>query len=246
MRPPARGRAGAPAHREASPARADERRGVQGVPAHREVERAVRVEPVRGPGVRPVPEAVRRRRVVDTWWAGLRRLGVARWRRRGGRVAPVGPAQRLAGEEGQVLLLGVGTVALVAALLLVVATATSVYLDLKHLTSLADSAAAAAADSVDYSSYYGSGVSPGAPGALTDQVVIETAQEDLGSQLRAQDGRAGGLGDVRISQAYAQDAGTAVVTLTARSQPPFLPWGILPSGGFTLTATGSAAVTSRP
>lgn len=161
-------------------------------------------------------------------------------------MAPVGPAQRLAGEEGQVLLLGVGTVALVAALLLVVATATSVYLDLKHLTSLADSAAAAAADSVDYSSYYGSGVSPGAPGALTDQVVIETAQEDLGSQLRAQDGRAGGLSDVRISQAYAQDAGTAVVTLTARSQPPFLPWGILPSGGFTLTATGSAAVTSRP
>ncbi|GEM_PF-192250 len=246
MRPPARGRAGVPAHREASPARADERRGVQGVPAHREVERAVRVEPVRGPGVRPVPEAVRRRRVVDTWWAGLRRLGAVRWRRRGGRVAPVGPAQRLAGEEGQVLLLGVGTVALVAALLLVVATATSVYLDLKHLTSLADSAAAAAADSVDYSSYYGSGVSPGAPGALTDQVVIETAQEDLGSQLRAQDGRAGGLSDVRISQAYAQDAGTAVVTLTARSQPPFLPWGILPSGGFTLTATGSAAVTSRP
>lgn len=246
MRPPARGRAGAPAHREASPARADERRGVQGAPAHREVERAVRVEPVRGPGVRPVPEAVRRRRVVDTWWAGLRRLGAVRWRRRGGRVAPVGPAQRLAGEEGQVLLLGVGTVALVAALLLVVATATSVYLDLKHLTSLADSAAAAAADSVDYSSYYGSGVSPGAPGALTDQVVIETAQEDLGSQLRAQDGRAGGLSDVRISQAYAQDAGTAVVTLTARSQPPFLPWGILPSEGFTLTATGSAAVTSRP
>ena len=246
MRPPARGRAGVPAHREASPARVDERRGVQGVPAHREVERAVRVEPVRGPGVRPVPEAVRRRRVVGTWWAGLRRLGAVRWRRRGGRVAPVGPAQRLAGEEGQVLLLGVGTVALVAALLLVVATATSVYLDLKHLTSLADSAAAAAADSVDYSSYYGSGVSPGAPGALTDQVVIETAQEDLGSQLRAQDGRAGGLSDVRISQAYAQDAGTAVVTLTARSQPPFLPWGILPSGGFTLTATGSAAVTSRP
>ena len=246
MRPPARGRAGVPAHREASPARADERRGVQGAPAHREVGRAVQVEPVRGPGVRPVPEAVRRRRVVDTWWAGLRRLGAVRWRRRGGRVAPVGPAQRLAGEEGQVLLLGVGTVALVAALLLVVATATSVYLDLKHLTSLADSAAAAAADSVDSSSYYGSGVSPGAPGALTDQVVIETAQEDLGSQLRAQDGRAGGLSDVRISQAYAQDAGTAVVTLTARSQPPFLPWGILPSGGFTLTATGSAAVTSRP
>ena len=246
MRPPARGRAGVPAHREASPARADERRGVQGVPAHREVERAVQVEPVRGPGVRPVPEAVRRRRVVGTWWAGLRHPGAVRWRRRGGRVAPVGPARRLAGEEGQVLLLGVGTVALVAALLLVVATATSVYLDLKHLTSLADSAAAAAADSVDYSSYYGSGVSPGAPGALTDQVVIETAQEDLGSQLRAQDGRAGGLSDVRISQAYAQDAGTAVVTLTARSQPPFLPWGILPSGGFTLTATGSAAVTSRP
>ena len=53
------------------------------------------------------------------------------------------------GEDGQTLLLGIGVIAVVTALLLVVAGATAVYLDLKTLTSLADSAAAAAVDGVD-------------------------------------------------------------------------------------------------
>ena len=44
------------------------------------------------------------------------------------------------GEDGQTLLLGIGVIAVVTALLLVVAGATAVYLDLKTLTSLADSA----------------------------------------------------------------------------------------------------------
>ncbi|WP_338063949.1 hypothetical protein [Actinomyces ruminis] len=65
------------------------------------------------------------------------RLAAARVRRAG------------AAEDGQTLLLGVGLVAVVAALILALASASAVYLDLKTLTSLADSAAAAAADAID-------------------------------------------------------------------------------------------------
>ena len=55
-------------------------------------------------------------------------------------------------EDGQTLLLGVGMISVVAVLVLVVASATAVYLDLKTLTSLADSAAVAAATGVDEAS----------------------------------------------------------------------------------------------
>ena len=58
------------------------------------------------------------------------------------------------GEDGQTLLLGIGVIAVVAGLLLVVAGATAVYLDLKTLTSLADSAAAAAVAGVDEDGYF--------------------------------------------------------------------------------------------
>lgn len=105
------------------------------------------------------------------------------------------------GEDGQILLLGVGVIAVVAALVLVAASATAVHLDLKTLTSLADSAAAAAVDGVDEDGYYGG---------------VEA------------------------------DGATAVVTLTARSRPPFLPWGVIPSQGFVITATGSARMTTAP
>ena len=44
--------------------------------------------------------------------------------------------------------------------------------------------------------------------------------------------------------ARAADNQTAVVTLQARSRPPFLPWGIVPADGFTITATGSARMTT--
>ena len=65
-------------------------------------------------------------------------------------------ARRLRREEdGQTLLLGVGLICVVLALLFVAASATAIYLDLKTLTSLADSAAAAGADGLEEDSYYG-------------------------------------------------------------------------------------------
>ena len=113
------------------------------------------------------------------------------------------------------------------------------YLDLKTLTSLADSAAAAGADSVEAHPYYGGGVTDTAPGSLTDAGVGSKAAEDLSAQPAA-----ARLEGVTIVSARAADSRTAVVTLQARSRPPFLPWGILPAEGFTITATGSARMTT--
>ena len=65
------------------------------------------------------------------------------------------------------------------------------------------------------------------------------AAEDLSVQPAA-----ARLEGVTIVSARAADSRTAVVTLQARSRPPFLPWGILPAEGFTITATGSARMTT--
>ena len=105
--------------------------------------------------------------------------------------------------------------------------------------SLADSAAAAGADSVEAHPYYGGGVTDEAPGSLTDAGVGSKAAEDLSAQPAA-----ARLEGVTIVSARAADSRTAVVTLRARSRPPFLPWGILPAEGFTITATGSARMTT--
>ena len=142
-------------------------------------------------------------------------------------------------EDGQTLLLGVGLICVVLALLFVAASATAVYLDLKTLTSLADSAAAAGADSMDAHPYYGGGATDTVPGALTDMGVRGKAAEDLSAQPAA-----ARLEEITMISAGAADSRTAVVTLQARSRPPFLPWGILPAEGFTITATGSARMTT--
>ena len=142
-------------------------------------------------------------------------------------------------ENGQTLLLGLGLICVVLALLFIAASATAIYLDLKTLTSLADSAAAAGADSMEAQPYYGGGVTDDAPGSLTDAGVGSKAAEDLSAQPAA-----ARLEGVTIVSARAADSQTAVVTLQARSRPPFLPWGILPAEGFTITATGSARMTT--
>ena len=142
-------------------------------------------------------------------------------------------------EDGQTLLLGVGLICVVLALLFVAASATAVSLDLKTLTSLAASAAAAGADSMEAHPYYGGDATDSAPGSLTDTGVRSKAAEDLSAQPTA-----ARLEGVTIVSARAADSRTAVVTLQARSRPPFLPWGILPAEGFTITATGSARMTT--
>ena len=136
-------------------------------------------------------------------------------------------------EDGQTLLLGVGLICVVLALLFVAASATAVYLDLKTLTSLADSAAAAGADSMDAHPYYGGGATDTVPGALTGMGVRGKAAEDLSAQPAA-----ARLEGITMISARAADSRTAVVTLQARSRPPFLPWVNIPTEGFTIIATG--------
>lgn len=173
--------------------------------------------------------------------AGGRGLVRSRSREPGARRGLGGWWPRLspAAEEGQTLLLGIGLMAVVAALLLTVACVTAVYLDLKRLTSLADSAAAAAARGVGADTYYSGAVSSAGavPGALTDAAVGMAAAEDVSAQASLV-----GLEEVAVLQAHALGGDTAVVTLAARSRPPFLPWGVLPSEGFEITATSTARV----
>ena len=88
---------------------------------------------------------------------------------------------------------------------------------------------------MDEHPYYGGGATDAAPGALTDMGVRSKAAEDLSAQPAAAK-----LEGATIVSARAADSQTAVVTLQARSRPPFLPWGIVPAEGFTITATGSA------
>lgn len=155
-------------------------------------------------------------------------------------------------EDGQTLILGIGLIAVALALILVIASATSVYLDLKRLTSMADQAAAAAAQSVDEAAYYASG-STGSTGSSGSNGDAGTALVLSGAGVRASAAEhlageelSGGLSGVTLTSAEAPDGATAVVTLTARSQPPFLPWGIIPADGFTITATGSARGATAP
>lgn len=143
-------------------------------------------------------------------------------------------------EEGQTLLLGVGLVAVVLALVLVVASATAIHLDLKRLTALADSAAAAAVDAAEPDGYYG-GRGGGALPGLTGAGARAAARADLGRQPAA-----GGLEGVEIADVEIVDSTTVVITLSARSRPPFLPWGVIPSRGFTIRAAGSARTVVAP
>ena len=147
----------------------------------------------------------------------------------------------VAREDGQTLLLGVGLVAVVLALVLVVASATAVHLDLKRLTALADSAASAAADAADPDGYYGGTGGGAVPGPLTGAGARAAAQADLGRQPAA-----GGLEGVEIADVEIVDSTTVVITLSARSRPPFLPWGVIPSRGFTIRAAGSARTVVAP
>ncbi len=188
--------------------------------------------------------------------------------------------RRCAAEDGQAMLLGIGMIAVVLALILGIASVTSVYLDVKRLTAMADSAAAAGAGNAAPGGYYAGGGAaapsageesegaaqdpsgatacadcpapgpeapgglPAAPIALDDSSVRSAAVDDLSSQAEAGVAGAGGLSGVSVSDAHAEGGSVAVVTLSAHSRPPFLPWGLLPFEGFDISATGSARTTT--
>ena len=81
----------------------------------------------------------------------------------------------------------------------------------------------------------------GAPPGLTEAGARAAAQADLGRQPAA-----GGLEGGEVAGVEIVDSATVVVTLSARSRPPFLPWGVIPARGFTIRAAGSARAVVSP
>ncbi|WP_235984914.1 glycosyltransferase [Actinomyces trachealis] len=142
------------------------------------------------------------------------------------------------GEGGQVMLLGIGIVAVVLALVLAVASATAIYLDLKNLTGMADLAAASAAANVDQSQYFRTGANADRP--LDDEGVNRAVQAYL-----AQTALEGGLSNVELLSATSPDGVSVRVQLRGYSKPPFLPWGVISAEGFILRAQASARVATR-
>lgn len=138
-------------------------------------------------------------------------------------------------EEGNMLLLGTAVSAVVLALALVVASATAVQLDYKRLLSMADIAAADAADSYDEDFYFAHAAQGAGALELENSALRAVAVQSVGTQPVE-----GGLSDVRLISARSADGEVVNVTLQAHSQPPFLPWGLIDSEGFTLTVVSAA------
>jgi len=140
------------------------------------------------------------------------------------------------GESGQITLLSIGFGLLALTLVLVVAAASSLYLERKQLLALADGAAADAADAIDYGLYYGpGGAADGVP--LSDASVRESVAEYLGSSAAAGTFRGLAVGPGTGTG----DGRTAHVTLSAVARPAVVPWVLVPwSDGFVITVTSSA------
>ncbi|PFG42555.1 hypothetical protein ATJ88_1217 [Isoptericola jiangsuensis] len=144
-------------------------------------------------------------------------------------------------EDGRIMLLGIGFLAVGLMLIAMVSSVAAVHLDRKHLFDLADSLAVAGADSMSPDDYYDQAVTaPDGTGTLTltDATVAQAVREHLGLQPA---GTAPGLRDVVVVDASTPDGRSATVTLAATSHPPLLRWFTdALGGGFSVTATATA------
>ncbi len=115
-------------------------------------------------------------------------------------------------DEGSILPLLAGFVALALALILVVAGASSLYLERKRLYTAADAAALAAAQSFpldDVEVDPEGGVTP----VLTDEVVASAARDYVAALPARMDG-------LVLEEATSPDGTSALVTLSAVWRPP--------------------------
>ncbi|HLR95099.1 MAG TPA: hypothetical protein VK053_11275 [Jiangellaceae bacterium] len=157
---------------------------------------------------------------------GARAAAQARLAQQAGRPDP---------ETGHITLLSIGFGLLALALVLVIAAASSVYLERKQLLALADGVAADAADAIDLDRYYDAEHDDGLP--LSDASVRAAVADHLAASPAA-----AGFADLRVAEPTGSaDGRTAQVTLTARARPAVVPWVLAPwSDGFTITATVTA------
>jgi hypothetical protein len=122
--------------------------------------------------------------------------------------------RRLRSDEGSILPLVCGFGAVALALILVVAAATSLYLERKRLLTLADGAALVGAESFDLADV---SVTPHGPRVELEPVLVRTAvQEYLGGNP------IGVFESLRLEQATTIDGRSAQVTVSAIWRPPVL------------------------
>ncbi|MFC8598429.1 hypothetical protein [Isoptericola sp. NPDC057191] len=147
------------------------------------------------------------------------------------------------GEDGRIMLLTAGVVALALMIVGMVASVTAVHLDRKHLYDLADALAADAADAIPPErAYSGSpdqaGSSAGEGWRVLTSADVEASVHDYLATHPAQSANLDGL---RLVEASSPDGRTARVSLAASSHPPLLRWFTdSVGGGFTVAATSSA------
>lgn len=146
------------------------------------------------------------------------------------------PAGRARAEEGRIGLLLLGLLVVLLSLALVIAGASSMYLERKRLLALADAAAAHAASALDAEAYY-----RGQPGdvPLTDASVRTAAEAFVAGApplLRER------LTGVHVGEPTGTpDGRTARVTLTARVRPAILPAEMADRlGGANVSVTSTA------
>lgn len=143
-------------------------------------------------------------------------------------------------DDGQITLLLLGYAVIALALVLTVASATSVHLTRHRLLSLADGAALDAADALDRQRFYGElgGAGPG-----PDQVVAlttESVRSSVAGYLAAVPA-AQAFGDVEVSAPTdSPDGFTAQVTLVSRAALPMLPGWLADRAGVTVQVTARA------
>ena len=137
-------------------------------------------------------------------------------------------------DDGQILLLSLVFGVITLALVLVVASISSIYLERKELLALADALAADAADAVDAESYY---TDPGAAHLpLTDDSVHAAVEEYLAAAPAAVTGQFEDF--AVVAPTGTPDGQVAEVTLAARVRPPVLPWVLMPwADGFEIEVT---------
>lgn len=157
---------------------------------------------------------------------------IAWWRARWARAA--GSAR----EDGQILLLSLVFGVITLALVLVVASVSSIYLERKELLALADALAADAADAVDAQTYYTDAGVEHLP--LTDASVHAAVQDYLAAAPATVTGE---FEDFAVAAPTGTpDGQVAEVTLTARVRPPVLPWVLMPwADGFEIEVTARGA-----
>ncbi len=143
-------------------------------------------------------------------------------------------------EEGRIMLLTAGCVAIGLMLVAMVASSTAVHLDRKQLYDVADLLAADAADAMPPERFYvGEARTPDETGVLT--LTDADVEQSVIDYLAAHPTALRGLDGVRVVEASSPDGRTARVGLAATSHPPLLRWFTDAfGGGFTVQATSSA------